>query len=374
MLASSKSLNRALNGAEYSPRSRIDTAKSIDYWKHSSSKRPTTVVITGQSRNCTVCETPVYPVEQMLVDSHSLHPNCFRCRHCNQLLSLSNNEKVEGSFFCKAHYRLYSSGNDSIRTNPLLANARYSSALSSPIEARSALGRSISGKKAAYESLVNAGNGAQLERSKTESHSAGGSLLQLRSCSRRGRLERPKSMGTITGSFQPCDGPTEKPKETPVIMPGDFPVSKIVQDRLRLYERLDENTSASPAKTTGLDRSLLNGAAPGFILESAPTSRTNTFPTFSPAQGASDPSFAAAHRTNIRSRIRSYQGQGKPETEQATFDSSLAEPSGDSEDEVGEVKSPGKLTRTFKGVMDALISSWPAEQYRNRGTGKLSAP
>ncbi|KAI9292949.1 hypothetical protein K502DRAFT_58489 [Neoconidiobolus thromboides FSU 785] len=123
------------------------------------SKRPATVVITGQSQDCFVCHLPVYPAEQCLVDSYSLHPNCFRCRHCNQLLSLSTNEKLDGKlilinfyyllmfinslfyllfylayFYCKAHYKLYTHNNELIRSNPLLANASYSQSISLAVE------------------------------------------------------------------------------------------------------------------------------------------------------------------------------------------------------------------------------------------------
>lgn len=273
----------------------------------------------------------------MLVDNYSLHPNCFRCQHCNQLLSLSNNEKMEGRFFCKAHFKLYISGSKSANSNPLLANARYSSALPLTIETQSAVGRSISGKKAAYESLVNASSTSITERAKTPSNldSSTGTGNTLK---RGNRLERTRSLVNLTSRRKEESSSKSIQKS---IDTESLPVFKIVQNCLRLYERREDNLS------TPIKRSLSIGAPSLFIPESIPTSRAHTTPAISPTSGTIDPSFAAASRTKLRSRIQSYQGKFSP-------DSLPSSPSQKDFDD--ESKSPGKLTHTFKGIVDALIN------------------
>ncbi|KAI0216659.1 Xin actin-binding repeat-containing protein 2, partial [Massospora cicadina] len=342
-----------------SSRSGVVAINDTDSWKQPSSKRlvvytpylkltkltaQTTVLITGQSKSCTVCHAPVYPAEQMLVDSFSLHPNCFRCHHCNQLLSLSSNEK--------AHYRLYSSGNGSLRTNPLFANARYSLAMSSPIEAHTAIGESIAGKKAAYESLVRARSVVH-DRSRSESLSEYKPPPHPSPFDRVGRHERTKSMNAFpSGEFTKVG--TKKTNGSASIVSSDFPVSKIVQNRLRFYERLDETEPPVTPPSAVLRSSSTGGSASKIILEPS-SPRASAVAELSPTYGSLDPSFAAAHRTKLRSRIKSYQEKSKADVDSDARDSTLARLSRGPE-EGSDGRTPGKLTRTFKDVVDALIS------------------
>lgn len=204
--------------------------------------------------------------------------------------------------------------------------------------------------------MVNAKSIGKLERSRTEPHYDSRLSSQFCPSPQAGRLERTKSLGTFTAGSHLNDGPSKKTRKTSAITASEYPVSKIVQERLRIYERLDEVSDSSAIKATAINRSLSTGVTPGFIPESVPTARTNTHPTFSPAYGTSDPSFAAAHRTNIRSRIRSFQEHANLEVDQGSHESLVGAPSGVSEEGADSSKSPGKLTCTFKGVVDALIS------------------
>jgi hypothetical protein len=48
------------------------------------------------NNKCTSCAKTVYPVEQLAVESSVFHKNCFRCAHCNNILSLGKYASLEG--------------------------------------------------------------------------------------------------------------------------------------------------------------------------------------------------------------------------------------------------------------------------------------
>ncbi|KAI5617169.1 LIM domain and actin-binding protein 1-like isoform X4, partial [Silurus asotus] len=54
---------------------------------------------------CTACQKPVYSMEKIAADEHVFHKNCFRCKHCDQKLSLCNYTTLYGEFYCVFHYQ-----------------------------------------------------------------------------------------------------------------------------------------------------------------------------------------------------------------------------------------------------------------------------
>uniref|UniRef100_A0A672SVE9 LIM domain containing 2 n=1 Tax=Sinocyclocheilus grahami TaxID=75366 RepID=A0A672SVE9_SINGR len=57
-----------------------------------------------QSKMCSACLMPVYPVEKTVADKLILHSNCFCCKHCNKKLSIYNYSALYGEFYCPSHY------------------------------------------------------------------------------------------------------------------------------------------------------------------------------------------------------------------------------------------------------------------------------
>lgn len=58
----------------------------------------------GTTQKCKACEKTVYLVDQLTADNKVYHKACFRCRHCNGTLKLSNYNSFEGVLYCKPHF------------------------------------------------------------------------------------------------------------------------------------------------------------------------------------------------------------------------------------------------------------------------------
>lgn len=54
---------------------------------------------------CVVCTKTVYPVEKCTADDKVMHKACLRCGHCKKLLSLGNYAALNGTFYCKPHFK-----------------------------------------------------------------------------------------------------------------------------------------------------------------------------------------------------------------------------------------------------------------------------
>ena len=50
---------------------------------------------------CTVCDKAVYEQEKLVADGKTFHKTCFRCAHCNRVLSLSNFASLKEKTYCK---------------------------------------------------------------------------------------------------------------------------------------------------------------------------------------------------------------------------------------------------------------------------------
>lgn len=293
----------------------------------------TAVKLTGQSQSCTICSTPVYPAEKISIDSHSLHPACFRCQHCNQLLSFSNYEKLEGRFFCKAHFKLYSSGEEKTKNNPFLANARYSNLFPLAVKTEEAVGKSVAGKKAAYQSLVDVSS-QQDNNNLADAVFFTQSPKEESPMNNFSRLERTRSLFFPIGCSKETGNKNFKSGHEPS-------ASRIVQNRLRLYEKPEE---ATLSKSNLRRRGSMDSKAPT-VSESIPTSQANNVSVISPTANRFDTSLAAASKTNLRSRIQSYQGK---------WNAATMSKSNSLNDIVEE--NTGTITRTFKNVVDSLIN------------------
>jgi len=66
-------------------------------------KRPVSVAVTNP--NCPVCSKPVYEMEKMPADDKVFHKTCFRCKECNNVLSLGNFAAMDGVYYCKPHFK-----------------------------------------------------------------------------------------------------------------------------------------------------------------------------------------------------------------------------------------------------------------------------
>jgi len=53
---------------------------------------------------CAKCEKTVYPLEMVQACEKSFHKQCFRCKHCDMVISLKNFAAIEGEVYCKPHY------------------------------------------------------------------------------------------------------------------------------------------------------------------------------------------------------------------------------------------------------------------------------
>ncbi|KAH9260015.1 hypothetical protein BASA81_001787 [Batrachochytrium salamandrivorans] len=55
--------------------------------------------------NCVVCNSPVYKMEEVIVDKMMMHKQCFQCEHCKRQLTMGNFACINGGmFYCKPHY------------------------------------------------------------------------------------------------------------------------------------------------------------------------------------------------------------------------------------------------------------------------------
>ncbi|KAL2911512.1 hypothetical protein HK105_209043 [Polyrhizophydium stewartii] len=76
----------------------------------------------GNNRDvCAVCTKVVYPMEKLTADNKIFHKTCLRCNHCQKVLSLGNYAAIDGTFFCKPHFKqlfaLKGNYTDGFRTN-----------------------------------------------------------------------------------------------------------------------------------------------------------------------------------------------------------------------------------------------------------------
>jgi len=56
------------------------------------------------SAQCAKCSTTVYPLEMVQACDKSFHKQCFRCKHCDMVISLKGFAAIEGEIYCKPHY------------------------------------------------------------------------------------------------------------------------------------------------------------------------------------------------------------------------------------------------------------------------------
>ncbi|KAL0491757.1 cyclase-associated protein 1 [Acrasis kona] len=59
----------------------------------------------GTKEKCAVCTKSVYPDDRIVVDNKLMHATCFRCTKCNTRLTLGNFTALEGTPYCKPHFK-----------------------------------------------------------------------------------------------------------------------------------------------------------------------------------------------------------------------------------------------------------------------------
>lgn len=62
-------------------------------------------MFTSDCIKCHQCGKRVYEMEKIVADQTAYHKTCFRCTHCNRVLSLGNYAAGPGSkIYCKPHF------------------------------------------------------------------------------------------------------------------------------------------------------------------------------------------------------------------------------------------------------------------------------
>lgn len=54
--------------------------------------------------NCARCEKRVYQLEKITANGMTYHKACFKCSHCQRILSLGNFASLNSSVYCKPHF------------------------------------------------------------------------------------------------------------------------------------------------------------------------------------------------------------------------------------------------------------------------------
>jgi len=64
-----------------------------------------TKLTSGPGERCLVCSKRVYVKEKLSADGKIFHKTCFKCKHCKRQLSLGDYSFLEGSYYCKPHFK-----------------------------------------------------------------------------------------------------------------------------------------------------------------------------------------------------------------------------------------------------------------------------
>eukprot|EP01089_Gocevia_fonbrunei_P019783 TRINITY_DN7111_c0_g1_i1.p1 TRINITY_DN7111_c0_g1~~TRINITY_DN7111_c0_g1_i1.p1 ORF type:complete len:214 (+),score=46.12 TRINITY_DN7111_c0_g1_i1:126-767(+) len=57
------------------------------------------------SEKCNACGKTVYQQERLKTDSDVFHKTCFKCAHCQKVLSLGNFAGLKKEYYCKPHFK-----------------------------------------------------------------------------------------------------------------------------------------------------------------------------------------------------------------------------------------------------------------------------
>ena len=55
--------------------------------------------------NCAACGDKAYAAERIVVDGHAYHKSCFKCSHCQKVVSAGSYAALNGRLFCKPHFK-----------------------------------------------------------------------------------------------------------------------------------------------------------------------------------------------------------------------------------------------------------------------------
>ncbi|XP_019426481.1 PREDICTED: LIM domain-containing protein PLIM2b-like isoform X2 [Lupinus angustifolius] len=59
---------------------------------------------TGTLDKCTACEKTVYVVDLLTLEGIPYHKNCFKCTHCNGVLTMNTYSSMDGVLYCRTHF------------------------------------------------------------------------------------------------------------------------------------------------------------------------------------------------------------------------------------------------------------------------------
>ncbi|KAI4355032.1 hypothetical protein L6164_003850 [Bauhinia variegata] len=59
---------------------------------------------TGTLDKCKACDKTVYVVDMLSLEGMPYHKNCFKCSHCNGVLTMSTYSSMDGVLYCKTHF------------------------------------------------------------------------------------------------------------------------------------------------------------------------------------------------------------------------------------------------------------------------------
>jgi len=82
------------------------------------------------AKTCAKCGKSVYPLEAIAACDKFYHKQCFRCKHCDTVISLKNFAAIAGEPYCKPHYLslFKTKGNyDSITAEDSQSSSSYNS-------------------------------------------------------------------------------------------------------------------------------------------------------------------------------------------------------------------------------------------------------
>eukprot|EP01083_Nonionella_stella_P006434 18663_1 len=68
-------------------------------------KSPRMPTVKSSARGCVFCDKKGYPKEGLVVNKLYYHKRCFKCSHCNQKLTMGSFAQMQGTLYCKTHFK-----------------------------------------------------------------------------------------------------------------------------------------------------------------------------------------------------------------------------------------------------------------------------
>ncbi|KAK7274513.1 hypothetical protein RIF29_15605 [Crotalaria pallida] len=59
---------------------------------------------TGTLDKCKACDKTVYVVDMLTLEGIPYHKSCFKCTHCNGVLTMNTYSSMDGVLYCRTHF------------------------------------------------------------------------------------------------------------------------------------------------------------------------------------------------------------------------------------------------------------------------------